>query len=151
MNNNGNQDLRSKGLLPALGVGAAVYFVTGVVSVGTLGLVGIGAGVGYGVGSWIADKYQEKQDAKMGKQDASMQNLPWAMQVSLQSWQTFLANRARGMQLTPPQVEQIFQEFAQVEPGHANNVANLVQGGSSTQSPASSSGINVVPTVAAEV
>eukprot|EP00931_Biecheleriopsis_adriatica_P115381 TRINITY_DN91182_c0_g1_i1.p2 TRINITY_DN91182_c0_g1~~TRINITY_DN91182_c0_g1_i1.p2 ORF type:complete len:152 (-),score=48.83 TRINITY_DN91182_c0_g1_i1:113-568(-) len=143
-------ELRSKGLLPAVGVGAAVYFVTGFVSLGTLGLVGVGAGVGYGVGSWIADKYNEKQEAKLSKeQEANLSQLPWAMQVSLQSWQSFLGSRSGGGQLNPQQVEQLFQEFSQVEPGHASNVANLVSAGRSQQPGAS--GSNVVPVLAAEV
>merc|ERR1719295_523198 len=147
MEHGGEQSLRSKGLLPALGVGAAVYFVTGVVSIGTLGLVGIGAGVGYGVGTWIADKYQQKQDEKNNQAGANMGQLPWAMQVSLQSWQTFLMGRSNGQQLTPAQVEQLFQEFAQLELGHAKNVSGFVHqaGGAQPQGP------NVVPVMAAEV
>ncbi|CAE8743314.1 unnamed protein product, partial [Polarella glacialis] len=134
-------------------VGGAVYFLTGIVSVGTLGLVGVGAGVGYGVGSWIADKYQERQDKNSKHDNVAMDQLPWAMQVSLQSWQSYLGSRAAGSKLTPPQVEQIFHEFAQREPGHAANVSSLVGGASSgggggfQQSP----GVNVVPTRAAEV
>merc|ERR1719221_1318878 len=85
------KQLRSKGLLPAVGVGAIVYWVTGIVSISTLGLVGIGAGVGYGVGSWIAENYEKKKQEKEGgaPQGVSMDSLPWAMQVSLQQWQVF--------------------------------------------------------------
>eukprot|EP00438_Fugacium_kawagutii_P028094 Skav211007 [mRNA] locus=scaffold1610:331948:340469:+ [translate_table: standard] len=75
--------LRSKGLLPAIGVGAAVYIVTGWITLPTLGLVGIGAGVGYGVGSWIADKMQKKE----GQTKVPLDQLPWAVQVALQQWQ----------------------------------------------------------------
>eukprot|EP00930_Biecheleria_cincta_P086602 TRINITY_DN75870_c0_g1_i1.p1 TRINITY_DN75870_c0_g1~~TRINITY_DN75870_c0_g1_i1.p1 ORF type:complete len:175 (+),score=27.20 TRINITY_DN75870_c0_g1_i1:63-527(+) len=150
-----NRELRSKGILPALGVGAAVYFITGVVSLSTLGLVGVGAGVGYGVGSWIADKYQERQDEKLAKeQGASMAQLPWAIQVSLQNWQSFLASRAGGQQLTPPQVEALFQEYARVEPGHAQNVSSFVHSAGLNQgsgSASSSGGPHLVPVVAAEV
>merc|ERR1719362_2853169 len=53
--------LRSKGLLPALGVGGVVYLVTGAVSLGTLAMVGIGAGVGYGVGNWLSEQYEKKK------------------------------------------------------------------------------------------
>eukprot|EP00933_Yihiella_yeosuensis_P050287 TRINITY_DN48060_c0_g1_i1.p1 TRINITY_DN48060_c0_g1~~TRINITY_DN48060_c0_g1_i1.p1 ORF type:complete len:158 (+),score=36.85 TRINITY_DN48060_c0_g1_i1:84-557(+) len=146
-----SEELRSKGLLPAIGVGTAVYLVTGVVSLSTLGLVGIGAGVGYGVGTWIADKYQEKQDAKNGGQDARMDQLPWAIQVSLQSWQGYLASRAAGGPLNPQQVEQIFQEFARQEPAHAQNVAALVSAGSDAASQPAAGQPNIVPVVAAEV
>mmetsp|Transcript_120556 Transcript_120556/g.375359 ORF Transcript_120556/g.375359 Transcript_120556/m.375359 type:complete len:161 (-) Transcript_120556:61-543(-) len=148
-----DKQLRSKGLLPAIGVGAAVYFVTGLVSLGTLGLVGVGAGVGYGVGSWIADAYQKKQ-ASPQQGGATTEQLPWALQVSLQQWQVFLGNCAAGGQLTPQQVEQAFQRFEQAEPGHAKNVRGFVMAGSSgpqAAAPAAQgSGPHIVP-CAAEV
>mmetsp|Transcript_70705 Transcript_70705/g.183502 ORF Transcript_70705/g.183502 Transcript_70705/m.183502 type:complete len:173 (+) Transcript_70705:69-587(+) len=161
------KELRSKGLLPAVGVGAAVYFVTGLVSLSTLGLVGIGAGVGYGVGGWLADAYQKKQDEKNGGKDpVTMDQLPWAMQVSLQAWQAYLQSKAQaGIQLTPQQIEMLFNEFEQIEPAHANNVRALVHAAGQGQQPgaaSSSSGMGstpvmqspgtyVVPTRAAEV
>mmetsp|Transcript_46469 Transcript_46469/g.125340 ORF Transcript_46469/g.125340 Transcript_46469/m.125340 type:complete len:183 (-) Transcript_46469:121-669(-) len=143
--------LRSKGLLPAVGVGAAVYFVTGVVSIGTLGLIGVGAGVGYGVGTWIADRYGKKQATGGGDGAASMDQLPWAMQVSLQKWQAFLVHKAAGQQLTPPLVEQLFTEFEQLEPQHAVDVRSLVlsaSAGSASAGPApvvGPGGVTVVP------
>ena len=47
-----------------VGVGAAVYFTLSAISLSTLGLVGIGAGVGYGVGSWAVDKIRQKRCEK---------------------------------------------------------------------------------------
>eukprot|EP00440_Ansanella_granifera_P039181 gb/GFBE01042506.1/.p1 GENE.gb/GFBE01042506.1/~~gb/GFBE01042506.1/.p1 ORF type:complete len:156 (+),score=32.71 gb/GFBE01042506.1/:1-468(+) len=126
--------LRSKGLLPALGVGAAVYVVTGAVSVGTLGLIGVGAGVGYGVGNFIAKKYHEKQAQRQGGQHGpvlaqpgqSSTDLPAHLQASLQAWQNFLSFKAQGGQMAPQEVEQAFLEFRQVEPAHAANVTSLI-------------------------
>ncbi|CAE8731237.1 unnamed protein product, partial [Polarella glacialis] len=109
-------NLRSKGLLPAIGVGAAVYFVTGIVSVGTLGLVGVGAGVGYGVGSWIADKFQKKQDGERARNSVRVDEMPWAVQVALQQWTDFVSRRAAGRQLTEADVDRVWAEFEQMEP-----------------------------------
>eukprot|EP00930_Biecheleria_cincta_P099778 TRINITY_DN91396_c0_g1_i1.p1 TRINITY_DN91396_c0_g1~~TRINITY_DN91396_c0_g1_i1.p1 ORF type:complete len:175 (+),score=34.87 TRINITY_DN91396_c0_g1_i1:72-596(+) len=124
----GARPLRSKGLLPAIGVGAAVYFVTGIASLGTLSLVGIGAGVGYGVGSWIADKMGKKQQ---DQSNVPLEQMPWAVQVALQQWQAFLAQQAAGRQLTQADVDQIWLQFEQVEPTHAGNARALVRGTSS--------------------
>mmetsp|Transcript_53126 Transcript_53126/g.114137 ORF Transcript_53126/g.114137 Transcript_53126/m.114137 type:complete len:172 (-) Transcript_53126:131-646(-) len=144
--------LRSKGLLPALGVGAAVYYVTGVVSLGTLGLVGIGAGVGYGVGSWIADKYQKKQEGPGSRQGVSVDQLPWAVQVAVQQWQEFVTRRAAGRELAQADIDQLWAEFEQIEPTHAMNARSLVQGQAPPppghQAPG---GPTIVPTTAAEV
>mmetsp|Transcript_42307 Transcript_42307/g.98698 ORF Transcript_42307/g.98698 Transcript_42307/m.98698 type:complete len:169 (-) Transcript_42307:77-583(-) len=151
-----NRPLRSKGLLPAIGVGAAVYWITGIASMTTLGLVGIGAGVGYGVGSWIADKMQKKGD---GQNKVQMDQLPWAVQVALQHWQEFVTRQAAGRQLTPADVDAIWAQFEQYEPTHAANARALVRGSgaassSSSQGPASFSsgtGPTFVATQAAEV
>ncbi|CAJ1400130.1 unnamed protein product [Effrenium voratum] len=140
-------------LLPAIGVGAAVYFVTGFASISTLGLVGVGAGVGYGVGSWIADKMGKKQDA----QKVPLESLPWAVQVALQNWQEFLTRQAAGRQLSPADVDAIWAQFEQYEPTHAANARALVRGSSassSSQGPAtfnSGGGPTFVATQAAEV
>merc|ERR1719198_2678854 len=77
--------LRSKGLLPAITVGGVVYIITGFASLSTLGLVAIGAGVGYGVGSWIADKFQKRDGIQTGDV-ARMDQLPWAVKVALEQW-----------------------------------------------------------------
>mmetsp|Transcript_16747 Transcript_16747/g.36986 ORF Transcript_16747/g.36986 Transcript_16747/m.36986 type:complete len:167 (-) Transcript_16747:72-572(-) len=127
--------LRSKGLLPAIGVGAAVYIVTGWITLPTLGLVGIGAGVGYGVGSWIADKMSKKE----GQTKVNLDQLPWAVQVALQQWQEFLTRQAAGRQLTPADVDAIWAQFEQYEPTHAANARALVRGNSAAASSASSS------------
>mmetsp|Transcript_28000 Transcript_28000/g.83432 ORF Transcript_28000/g.83432 Transcript_28000/m.83432 type:complete len:160 (+) Transcript_28000:90-569(+) len=141
-----DKNLRSKGLLPAIGVGGAVYFVTGLVSVSTLGLVAVGAGVGYGVGSWLADNYQKKQDGRPGGQQGggmAHDQLPWEMQVSLQQWQSYLAARLQGGQMDPSMVESVFAEFEQREPAHAQNVRGLVNSSGSS----SSSGVGSTPVV----
>mmetsp|Transcript_10992 Transcript_10992/g.22739 ORF Transcript_10992/g.22739 Transcript_10992/m.22739 type:complete len:141 (-) Transcript_10992:253-675(-) len=117
--------LRSKGLLPAIGVGGAVYIVTGVVSLGTLALVGAGAGVGYGIGSWLVDQYEKKQQKQGG--GAPLEQLPPQFQASLMQWQAYLGSRTGGCQPTPAQVQQIFLEFEQLEPGHAQNVRSMQQ------------------------
>lgn len=146
--------MRSKGLLPAIGVGAAVYIVTGFASLGTLGLVGIGAGVGYGVGSWIADKYQKKHDAVRG---SSAEQLPWAVEVALQQWQDFVAVRSAGRQLSQADIDRIWQEFEQTEPTHAANARAVVRGVGASSSRAGCGaspmpgGPMIVPTSAAEV
>jgi hypothetical protein len=107
-------------LLPAIGVGGAVYVVTGYVSVGTLALIGIGAGVGYGIGTWLSDHYDKRkghQGTFVGAED-----LPDAFQESLAQWQVFLASRAAGQPLSQDTIEQYFTEFAEQEPVHARNV-----------------------------
>eukprot|EP00413_Alexandrium_margalefii_P032842 CAMPEP_0204561484 /NCGR_PEP_ID=MMETSP0661-20131031/33213_1 /ASSEMBLY_ACC=CAM_ASM_000606 /TAXON_ID=109239 /ORGANISM="Alexandrium margalefi, Strain AMGDE01CS-322" /LENGTH=227 /DNA_ID=CAMNT_0051568899 /DNA_START=82 /DNA_END=762 /DNA_ORIENTATION=+ len=116
--------LRSKGILPALGVGGAVYLVTGVVSLGTLAMVGVGAGVGYGVGTWIRDKYEEKKAAKEPKPPGttSIDQLPPQYQISVMQWQVYLGSRVPGQQITPALAQQIFMEFEQREPQHAANI-----------------------------
>mmetsp|Transcript_51917 Transcript_51917/g.137120 ORF Transcript_51917/g.137120 Transcript_51917/m.137120 type:complete len:172 (+) Transcript_51917:93-608(+) len=162
--NAGNDDggergpIRSKGLLPAIGVGAAVYFVTGFATVSTLGLVGLGAGVGYGVGSWIADKFQKK-DARSGQ--VPLDQLPWAVQVALQQWQEFVMQRSGGRPLAQGDVESLWAQFEQIEPTHAANARALVrpgypgpggQGVTSVQSgPGGPTFVATVPCVAAEV
>merc|ERR1711862_974195 len=143
-----SRPLRSKGPLPAIGVGAAVYVVTGFASVSTLGLVGIGAGVGYTVGTWVAEKFQKKDT----QQGVPVDQLPWAVQVALQHWQDFVAQRSAGRQLAQADVDSIWQEFERMEPTHANNARQLVRAG--IQSEASTShahGATVVPVRAAEV
>eukprot|EP00421_Protoceratium_reticulatum_P066550 CAMPEP_0168410034 /NCGR_PEP_ID=MMETSP0228-20121227/27487_1 /TAXON_ID=133427 /ORGANISM="Protoceratium reticulatum, Strain CCCM 535 (=CCMP 1889)" /LENGTH=164 /DNA_ID=CAMNT_0008423757 /DNA_START=87 /DNA_END=581 /DNA_ORIENTATION=+ len=150
--------LRSKGLLPALGVGGVVYLVTGAVSLGTLAMVGIGAGVGYGVGSWLSEQYEKKKQGKMGDQTAGGGTmLPEAMQVSLMQWQVFLNSRTAGAEPTRQQLEQLFAEFAQFEPVHAQNVQavqGMVHSGNGAASASSGSMGStpvIVPNVAAEV
>mmetsp|Transcript_2234 Transcript_2234/g.4699 ORF Transcript_2234/g.4699 Transcript_2234/m.4699 type:complete len:159 (-) Transcript_2234:53-529(-) len=147
-----DRSLRSKGLLPALAVGGTVYFVTGVVSLGTLALVGVGAGVGYGVGSWVVEKFQKKNEH--GQQGvATMDQLPWAVQVALQQWQGFVAQRVGGRQVMEGEVDQLWLEFEQLEPVHAANARPYVRGNPyATQAPgAASGGARFVPTAAAEV
>jgi hypothetical protein len=114
------QQLRSKGLLPAIGVGGAVYVITGYISVGTLGLIGIGAGVGYGIGTWLSNQ----ADKRSGHQGtfADAEDLPDAFQGSLAQWQVFLASRAAGQPLSQDTIEEYFTEFAEREPIHARNV-----------------------------
>jgi len=135
--------LRSKGLLPAIGVGAAVYFVTGFASLGTLGLVGIGAGVGYSVGSWIADKFQKKDGLPGQQGDVSIEQLPWALQVALQQWQEFLMRRTAGRQVTEEDVAHLWAEFEQIEPAHAMNARPLVRG----NTPGLTVGVGTAPVV----
>mmetsp|Transcript_31603 Transcript_31603/g.73703 ORF Transcript_31603/g.73703 Transcript_31603/m.73703 type:complete len:165 (+) Transcript_31603:96-590(+) len=136
------KELRSKGLLPALGVGGAVYLVTGVVSLGTLALVGIGAGIGYGIGSWISDQYDKKQGEKQGATPHGVGASPYAglpdsLQASLMHWQQYLHQRSGGVAQVPQQqLEAIFAEYAQREPVHAQNVQivqNMVQGQAAAQ------------------
>mmetsp|Transcript_82999 Transcript_82999/g.231630 ORF Transcript_82999/g.231630 Transcript_82999/m.231630 type:complete len:170 (+) Transcript_82999:90-599(+) len=121
-------NIRSEALLPAAGVAAAVYFCVGAVSLSTLGLVGIGAGVGYSVGNWAVDKFKD-----MRCQNA-MERLPPATKVALQQWQTFLAARCPGRQPTAAEAEALFMEFAQMQPSNAQHVNNFVHahGGSTT-------------------
>mmetsp|Transcript_8929 Transcript_8929/g.20441 ORF Transcript_8929/g.20441 Transcript_8929/m.20441 type:complete len:194 (-) Transcript_8929:84-665(-) len=110
---------KSKGLLPAFGIGAAVYLVTApamTASLTTLGIVGIGAGVGYGVGKWIANKYQKKQGGAGGQQGVTFDKLPKAVQVALQQWQEFVTRRAAGRELNQEDVAQLWAEFGQIEP-----------------------------------
>uniref|UniRef100_A0A7S1QEH3 Uncharacterized protein n=1 Tax=Alexandrium catenella TaxID=2925 RepID=A0A7S1QEH3_ALECA len=148
--------LRSKGILPALGVGGAVYLVTGVVSMGTLAMVGIGAGVGYGVGTWLSEQYEKKKQQTAGQDGRGAPGgyaVPDAMQVSLMQWQAFLSSRSGGGELTRQQLEQLFAEFSRIEPGHAQNV-QAVQGMVNAQGSASSSSGStpvIIPNVAAEV
>mmetsp|Transcript_42884 Transcript_42884/g.79584 ORF Transcript_42884/g.79584 Transcript_42884/m.79584 type:complete len:172 (-) Transcript_42884:8-523(-) len=145
----GGRPLRSKGLLPAIGVGAVVYFVTGAFSLSTLGLIGVGAGVGYGVGSWIAGKFQ-KDDRLQNASGMPMEQLPWAVQVALLSWQEFLTGKAVGRQLAPADVDHIWAEFERVEPTHAMNARMLVRGNALQPSPVvnAGNGVKIVPNAA---
>merc|ERR1719195_2282857 len=153
--------LRSKGVLPALGVGGIVYLVTGAVSMGTLAMVGIGAGVGYGVGSWLSDQYEKKksQDGGSVTDPAQRGAVPDALQVSLMQWQVFLNSRAPGAELQKEQLEQLFAEFAQLEPQHAQNVqavqsmihSRSVNTAGSSSSIGGGGGPTIVPNMAAEV
>mmetsp|Transcript_106887 Transcript_106887/g.297653 ORF Transcript_106887/g.297653 Transcript_106887/m.297653 type:complete len:158 (+) Transcript_106887:127-600(+) len=145
--------LRSKGILPALGVGGVVYLVTGAVSLGTLAMVGIGAGVGYGVGSWLSEQYEKKkqqQAVQSGGGPGGPMQVPDALQVSLMEWQAFLNSRSGGAELTRQQLEQLFAEFAQLRPADAQNV-QAVQGMVHAKGGAVGSTPVVVPNVAAEV
>merc|ERR1719362_1881675 len=96
-----SDELRSKGLLPAIGVGGAVYLITGAVSMGTLALVGAGAGIGYGVGTWLRDQYDKKEDSSNNRTFTPTVQLPQDFQVALCQWQVFLGSRAAGGSLTP--------------------------------------------------
>ncbi|CAE8589073.1 unnamed protein product [Polarella glacialis] len=118
--------------------GPIVYFVTGIVSVGTLGLVGVGAGVGYGVGSWIADKFQKKQDGERARNSVRVDEMPWAVQVALQQWTDFVSRRAAGRQLTEADVDRVWAEFEQMEPTHAANARGVVRPDSAPSSSSSS-------------
>lgn len=120
--------LRSEGLLPAVGVGAAVYFTLTAVSLSTLGLVGIGAGVGYGVGNWAMDKFRQRRCEK------HMERQPEELKMGLQQWQAFLASRLGGRPPSPTEAEALFAEFAQIQPFYAQQVQSFVHAhGGSTQ------------------
>mmetsp|Transcript_98228 Transcript_98228/g.194586 ORF Transcript_98228/g.194586 Transcript_98228/m.194586 type:complete len:168 (+) Transcript_98228:26-529(+) len=113
--------LNTEKLLPAVGVGAAVSFATGLVSLSTLGLVGLGAGVGYGVGTWAKDKLRDKRCQN------AMDNLHPALKIALQQWQTYLAERMHGKQPTPAEGEMVFAAFAQEQPSNAQLVSDFVR------------------------
>merc|ERR1719401_913780 len=121
-------------------------------------MVGIGAGVGYGVGSWIADKFQ-KNDSRNGQMpgNSSVEQMPWAVQVGLQQWQEFVLRRnGAGRQLSAAEVDALWAEFEQIEPTHAMNARALVRGGMANpragQTPVMTTqgGVTVVAPVAAE-
>ncbi|CAJ1376975.1 unnamed protein product [Effrenium voratum] len=124
-----NSGLRSEGLLPAVGVGACVYFALSAVSLGTLGLVGVGAGVGYGVGSWAMDRLKQKRCEKQ------MDRLPAELKAALGQWQAFLAARCPNRQPSAAEAEGLFAEFAQIEPFCAQQVQQfvVVHGGSTSR------------------
>mmetsp|Transcript_70106 Transcript_70106/g.228074 ORF Transcript_70106/g.228074 Transcript_70106/m.228074 type:complete len:183 (+) Transcript_70106:144-692(+) len=137
--------LRSKGLLPAVGVGGALYLVAGAASLGTLAMVGIGAGVGYGVGGWLSQQYEKKrlekkQAAGRGSRSLQQQAPPAAsgqmvsgeayhvneeLQISLMRWQAFHHQLTGGRDVPQPQMEQIFAQFSLAEPEHARNVQTV--------------------------
>mmetsp|Transcript_126405 Transcript_126405/g.363563 ORF Transcript_126405/g.363563 Transcript_126405/m.363563 type:complete len:173 (-) Transcript_126405:224-742(-) len=153
-----SRPLRSKGLLPAIGVGAAVYMITGFATLSTLGMVGIGAGVGYGIGTWIADKLQKRQDALGGGEQGAVDHLPWAVQLALQQWQEFVMRRAGGREFGQVDVERIWAEFERMEPTHAANARPFVRGGVPNESSSGDMPLSfargapvIVPTRAAEV
>eukprot|EP00747_Dinoflagellata_sp_TGD_P168627 gnl/TRDRNA2_/TRDRNA2_195481_c0_seq1.p1 gnl/TRDRNA2_/TRDRNA2_195481_c0~~gnl/TRDRNA2_/TRDRNA2_195481_c0_seq1.p1 ORF type:complete len:173 (-),score=35.23 gnl/TRDRNA2_/TRDRNA2_195481_c0_seq1:101-619(-) len=119
--------LRSKGLLPVIGVGGVFYFVTGIASFSTIGLICIGAGVGYGVGTWIADKFSKDEQLQRGA-GTSREQMPWAVQVALQQWWEFVASKTGGgRQPSPAEVDRLWAEFAQQQPTHATNVRVVLQ------------------------
>mmetsp|Transcript_45 Transcript_45/g.158 ORF Transcript_45/g.158 Transcript_45/m.158 type:complete len:160 (+) Transcript_45:67-546(+) len=123
----GSGDMRSKGLLPALGVGGAVYLATSVVSFGTLAVAGAGAGIGYAGAMWLGTKYREAQDKASAARGtpAPEESLPEAMRVSLGQWQAFIGSRAAGHQVTPSQLAALWAEFEQAAPGDAQNVQSV--------------------------
>merc|ERR1719188_1995461 len=86
----GSRQLRSKGLLPAIGVGGVVYIITGMVSFGTIALVGIGAGVGYGIGNWLCEHYDRTKMSPVGGRGvsgaSSGADLPESYRNSLAQW-----------------------------------------------------------------
>jgi len=94
----------------------------------TWGLVGLGAGVGYGVGTWAVDKLKEKRCQN------AMDKLHPALKTSLHQWQTYLADRTHGKQATSFEAEMVFAEFAQEQPSNAQLVSDFVRshGGSTT-------------------
>mmetsp|Transcript_72573 Transcript_72573/g.183068 ORF Transcript_72573/g.183068 Transcript_72573/m.183068 type:complete len:183 (+) Transcript_72573:107-655(+) len=104
---------RSKGLLPALGVGVAVYLVTGAATMPTV----IGAGVGWGVGKWIANRVNKKMLAG-GKQGVTFDKLPKSAQEALKKWEEAVKRRIteKQQQLTEEDVAQLWAEFEQIEP-----------------------------------
>mmetsp|Transcript_67513 Transcript_67513/g.162034 ORF Transcript_67513/g.162034 Transcript_67513/m.162034 type:complete len:155 (+) Transcript_67513:97-561(+) len=129
----GDPKMRSKGVLPAVIVGGTVYMITGFASFGTLALVGIGAGVGYGVGSWIADQYQSKNDGAMRgvtgqAYGTRMDQAPQPVQEAMAAWQDFLSTKAAGGQLTQENVDQAWIQFEQVYPHYAVQVRGMVWG-----------------------
>mmetsp|Transcript_88922 Transcript_88922/g.247032 ORF Transcript_88922/g.247032 Transcript_88922/m.247032 type:complete len:166 (+) Transcript_88922:80-577(+) len=149
--------INSEALLPAAGVGAFVW-LTGMASLSTLGLVGLGAGIGYGVGSWAVDKLKEKRCQN------AMDKLPPALKVALHQWQAFLNARLPGRQPNPAEAEALFAEFAQLQPSNAQQVQNFVHshggstvgGGAGRAAPSYGSSVapggpTIVPVVAAEV
>ncbi|CAE8697415.1 unnamed protein product [Polarella glacialis] len=100
--------------------------------------VGVGAGVGYGVGSWIADKFQKKQDGERARNSVRVDEMPWAVQVALQQWTDFVSRRAAGRQLTEADVDRVWAEFEQMEPTHAANARGVVRPDSAPSSSSSS-------------
>uniref|UniRef100_A0A6U6QQX3 Uncharacterized protein n=1 Tax=Zooxanthella nutricula TaxID=1333877 RepID=A0A6U6QQX3_9DINO len=108
-------------VLPAVAVGGAVLYVaSNFVSLGTVGLVGIGAGVGYGVGSWVSEKLRGKRC------ELAMKKLAPQVQVALKQWQAFLEQRLPGRQPNPAEAEALFAEFAQLQPSNAEQVRGFV-------------------------
>mmetsp|Transcript_28637 Transcript_28637/g.75845 ORF Transcript_28637/g.75845 Transcript_28637/m.75845 type:complete len:172 (+) Transcript_28637:96-611(+) len=137
------------------GVGATVCVVTGALSLGTLALVGVGAGVGYSAGQWIVDKMADRDEKEAGKrgelpgQDPLASLHPQAL-ASLEHWRCYLGSRGAGCHLTPQGVGAIFAEFEQREAGHARNV-RAVGTPAVMQAIQDQSGITVVAGGASEV
>eukprot|EP00443_Scrippsiella_acuminata_P134028 CAMPEP_0115677248 /NCGR_PEP_ID=MMETSP0272-20121206/55120_1 /TAXON_ID=71861 /ORGANISM="Scrippsiella trochoidea, Strain CCMP3099" /LENGTH=134 /DNA_ID=CAMNT_0003116345 /DNA_START=72 /DNA_END=477 /DNA_ORIENTATION=+ len=127
-------DEKADNLLPAAGIGAAACWVLGIASLSTLGIVGIGAGVGYGVGTWAVDKVRDLRCKN------AMDKLPEPVKVALE----------------------LFAEFAQQQPSNAQLVHSFVTshggriGGAGPaaaprQPGAPGTGPTIVPCVAANV
>ncbi len=141
---------RSKGfLLPVVGLGAAGYFVSGLVSLSTLGLLGIGVGVGYGVGTWAADAYYhgnwvDGSDSveepnrssptrrwRRGRSASGCSEL-WPLTAvedgALQRWQVFLTSRAALQdRISLGAVQHHLAEFEKLEPVHAALLRSLME------------------------
>merc|ERR1719277_2558484 len=147
-------DKQADNLLGAAGVGAAACWVLGIASLSTLGIVGIGASVGYGVGTWAVDKVNDLRCKN------AMDKLPEPVKVALRQWKAFLEARLPGRQPNPAEAEAIFAEFAQQQPSNAQLVHSFVtsHGGSIGggggpaamvhQPPMPGSGPTIVPVVA---
>lgn len=152
--NGEKEDWSEKDWGVAGGVGATVCLVTGAVSLGTLALVGVGAGVGYQAGQWIVDKMAEKDEKEAMKNGGGggdpLANLHPQYLASLEQWRCYLGARGAGCQLTPQGVGQIFAEFEQTEPGHARNV-RACGTPAVMQAIQDASGVSVVAGGAAEV
>mmetsp|Transcript_27691 Transcript_27691/g.69519 ORF Transcript_27691/g.69519 Transcript_27691/m.69519 type:complete len:157 (-) Transcript_27691:181-651(-) len=149
-------DEKADNLLPAAGIGAAACWVLGIASLSTLGIVGIGAGVGYGVGTWAVDKVRDLRCKN------AMDKLPEPVKVALRQWQAYLAARLPGRQPNPAEAEALFAEFAQQQPSNAQLVHSFVTshggriGGAGPaaaprQPGAPGTGPTIVPCVAANV
>mmetsp|Transcript_34960 Transcript_34960/g.96663 ORF Transcript_34960/g.96663 Transcript_34960/m.96663 type:complete len:181 (+) Transcript_34960:75-617(+) len=150
-----DRQLRSKGLLPAIGVGGVVYLVSGVVSMGSLAMIGVGLGVGYGVGGWLGEQLEKRKQTERGSVEATRTSssgveanlVPHNMQGALMQWQAFLNSRAAGQQLTPDQLQSVFAEFAQLEPELAQHVMTIQAAVKSQRGAPASGAMGTTPVV----
>lgn len=146
----GSSNRRSKGLLPALGVGGMVYMLTGFIQFGTLAMVGVGAGVGYTVGGWLAERYPKRTDENLpaGPRIVSGQRgggLPLDVQEALSNWLIFVQAFAGGRQLSTEEMDRAWQEFEQRDPHRAGLVRPVLRGGGNSTAGPGVQGSTVVP------
>ena len=117
--------------------------VSSIVSMGTLAMMGIGAGVGYGLGGWLAERLDARRGGgvatnrdpllqRQGGEVITVKNVvSLDVQDALGAWQTFLhafqSNTGRPTEaLSVQELDEAWRRFEEVEPVRADHVRPLL-------------------------